>query len=116
MANKVFPDGPVVKNPPCNAGDTGSIPGPGRSHMPQGNEASDCSYQRPSALQPRLCNQRSHCSEKPGHHHQRNPADSGEDPAQPKINKQIFKGKKGRRKRKKEWYIWFPGSTIFLDS
>ena len=29
------PGGTVVKNPPANAGDTGSIPGPGRSHMPQ---------------------------------------------------------------------------------
>ena len=29
-----FPGGTVVKNPPANAGDTGSIPGPGRSHMP----------------------------------------------------------------------------------
>ena len=28
------PDGPVVKNPPANAGDTGLIPGLGRSHMP----------------------------------------------------------------------------------
>ena len=27
-----FPGGPVVKNPPCNAMDTGLIPGPGRSH------------------------------------------------------------------------------------
>ncbi|XP_057578113.1 formin-1 isoform X2 [Hippopotamus amphibius kiboko] len=27
----------VVKNPPANAGDTGSIPGPGRSHMPRSN-------------------------------------------------------------------------------
>ena len=27
------PRGSVVKNPPANAGDTGSIPGPGRSHM-----------------------------------------------------------------------------------
>ena len=26
--------GPVVNNPPCNARDTGSIPGPGRPHMP----------------------------------------------------------------------------------
>ena len=26
-----FPGGPVVKNPPANAGDTGSIPGSGRS-------------------------------------------------------------------------------------
>ena len=30
-----FPGGAVVKNPPANAGDTGSIPGPGRSHMPR---------------------------------------------------------------------------------
>ena len=28
-----FPGGAVVKNLPANAGDTGSISGPGRSHM-----------------------------------------------------------------------------------
>ena len=32
-----FPGGSVVKNPPANAGDTGSSPGPGRSHMPGSN-------------------------------------------------------------------------------
>ena len=32
-----FSGGAVVKNLPINAGDTGSIPGPGRSHMPQSN-------------------------------------------------------------------------------
>ena len=32
-----FPRGAVVRNPPPSAGDTGSIPGPGRSHMPRGN-------------------------------------------------------------------------------
>ena len=32
-----FPGGTVVKNLPANAGDMGSIPGPGRSHMPQSN-------------------------------------------------------------------------------
>ena len=32
-----FPGGSVVKNPPANAGDTGSSPGPERSHMPQSN-------------------------------------------------------------------------------
>ena len=32
-----FPGGAVVKNLPANAGDTGSNPGPGRSHMPQSN-------------------------------------------------------------------------------
>ena len=32
-----FPGGTVVKNLPANAGDTGLIPGPGNSHMPQSN-------------------------------------------------------------------------------
>ena len=32
-----FPGGAVVKNPPANAGGAVSIPGPGRSHMPQIN-------------------------------------------------------------------------------
>ena len=32
-----FPSGTVVKNPPANAGDMGSIPGPGTSHMPRNN-------------------------------------------------------------------------------
>ena len=30
---KDFPGGAVVKNPLASAGDTGSSPGPGRSHM-----------------------------------------------------------------------------------
>ena len=32
-----FPGGAVVKNPPANAGDTGSSPGPGRSYTPWSN-------------------------------------------------------------------------------
>ena len=32
-----FPGGAVVENLPANAGDTGSSPGPGRSHMPRSN-------------------------------------------------------------------------------
>ena len=32
-----FPGGAAVENPPANAGDTGSSPGPGRSHMPRSN-------------------------------------------------------------------------------
>ena len=35
--NKGFPGGAVVKNPSANAGDMGSSPGLGRSHMPQSN-------------------------------------------------------------------------------
>ena len=32
-----FPGGAVVKHLPANAGDTGSSPGPGRSHIPRSN-------------------------------------------------------------------------------
>jgi len=32
-----LPGGPVVKNPPANAGDISSISGPGRFHMQRGN-------------------------------------------------------------------------------
>ena len=32
-----FSGGTVVKNPPANAGDMGSTPGTGRSHMPRSN-------------------------------------------------------------------------------
>ena len=35
--NRDFPGGSVVKNPPANAGDMGSILGLGRSHMPRSN-------------------------------------------------------------------------------
>ena len=42
LANRIqqhrgFPAGAVVKNPPADAGDRGSSPGPGRSHMPWSN-------------------------------------------------------------------------------
>ena len=32
-----FPGGPVVKNPPASAGDTGSVPAPGVPHTPWRN-------------------------------------------------------------------------------
>ena len=37
--NQGFPGGAVVENPPANAGDTGSGPGLGGSHMPRSNWA-----------------------------------------------------------------------------
>ena len=36
---KGFPGGAVVESLPANAGDTGSSPGLGRSHMPRSNWA-----------------------------------------------------------------------------
>ena len=35
MCHPGFPGGVVVENLPANAGDTGSSPGLGRSHMPR---------------------------------------------------------------------------------
>ena len=35
IKNLGFPSGAVVENLPANAGDTGSSPGQGRSHMPR---------------------------------------------------------------------------------
>ena len=37
MGPQGFPGGTVVKNLPAKEGDTGSSPGPGRSHMPRSN-------------------------------------------------------------------------------
>ena len=37
IENPNFPGGPLVKNLPAGAGGMGSIPGPGRFHMPWSN-------------------------------------------------------------------------------
>ena len=55
-----FPGGGVAKNLPANAGDTGSIPWPGK--IPCAAEQIS-----PQALELMLCNKRSHCNEKPAH-------------------------------------------------
>ena len=39
-----FPGDSVARKPPANAGDTGSIPGPGRSHMPWSTKSMHVSY------------------------------------------------------------------------
>ena len=69
-----------VKNLPAYAWDTGSIPDPGRPHMPQSNKAcvpkllNLCSRAqerqllRPHALGPALHGKRRYCNEKPEHH------------------------------------------------
>ena len=51
-----FLGGSVEKNPPANAEDTGSIPGPGRSHMPRSNliRASQLLSLCPKAREPQL--------------------------------------------------------------
>ena len=80
-----FPGGAEVKNPPAKAGDTGSSPGPGRSHMPRSNKAlapqllSMCSRAhepqllKPAHLEPVFLNKRSHGNEKPAHCNEEEP-------------------------------------------
>ena len=63
-----FPGGAVVKNPPANARDKGASPGPGRSHMPQSNEARAPQLLKPAHLEPMLHNKRSHRNEKLMYH------------------------------------------------
>ena len=65
-----FPGSAVVKNPPANAGDTGSSPGPGRSHMPGSNEACEPQLLKPACLEPVLHSKRSYHNEKPAHHNE----------------------------------------------
>ena len=69
----------MVRSQPANAGDTGSIPGPGGSHMPQNNwahapqllslrsGAHEAQLLKPGRLEPVLRNKRSHRNEKPKH-------------------------------------------------
>ena len=65
-----FPDGEesaVGKNLPANTGDTGLIPGPGRSHVPRSNPAHAPQLLKPVCLEPVLCNKRSQHNEEPVH-------------------------------------------------
>ena len=64
-----LPGGPVVKNLPANAGDTGPMPGTGRSHIPQGNWTCELQLLSLSILESML-HKRSHCKEKPEHHNE----------------------------------------------
>ena len=77
-----FPGGAVVKNPPADAGDKGSSPGPGSSHARRSSEvrapqlpslrsrAREPQLRMPGCLEPVLRNKRSHRNEKPAHHNE----------------------------------------------
>ena len=105
----------MVKNPPANAGDTGSSPGPGRSTWrgatkPVHHNYWACTLEPVShnywALAPQLLKPpRTHAQQQekppqweactlqrrvaPAHRNQRKPACNNEDPTQPKLNKYI---------------------------
>ena len=60
----------MVKNPPANAGDTGSSPDLGKSHMPWSNQAHAPQLLKLVRLEPELHNKRSHRNKKPAHHNE----------------------------------------------
>ena len=62
-----FPSGPVVKNLPANEGHMGSIPGPGRPHMPRATKQVCHIYWAQPDLESVLVDKRSLCNEKPEH-------------------------------------------------
>ena len=57
----------MVENLPANAGDTGSSPGLGRSHMPRSNWAREPQLTEPACLEPVLRNKSGRDSERPVH-------------------------------------------------
>jgi len=75
-----FPGGSVVNNLLANAGDTGSMPYPGRSHMPRSKQAhapqllSLCSRAREPPLLKSMHQELMLPNEKPAHCHQRAPS------------------------------------------
>ena len=101
-----FLGGSVVKSPPASAGDMGSIPDPGRSHMPESAlEAGSLNYWSPRTLEPVLTTREStamNCTCSP---QLEKTLHNKEDPAQPKINKWNYKNKSIF---KKEWdaVVW----------
>ena len=92
LSSRDFPGGPVGGSLPANAEDTGWIPGPGKSHMPQSNKAHEpqllIAHSRPhepqllSPLESMLCNKRSHHNEKSMHRNKEKPpfTTTGESP------------------------------------
>ena len=72
----------MVENLPANAGDTGSSPGLGRSHMPWSNWAREPALLEPALLEPVLRKKRGHDSERPAHRDEEWPplAATGESP------------------------------------
>ena len=97
-----FPGGAVAENLPANAGDTGSSPGLGGSHMPRSNywarepqplslRVWSCApqWERPRQWEARAPRWRV----APARHNWRKPSHRNEDPTQPKIKKKKKKKK-----------------------
>ena len=72
----------MVKNPPASAGDAGSSPGLGRSHMPRSSWVREPLTTEPARLEPVLRNRRGRDGDRPAHRDEEWPplAATGESP------------------------------------
>ena len=95
-----FPHGPAVKNPAANAGDTGSIPGRGRCHLPRRSEARALQPLKPAHPEPQP---ETHRRDRPGAAGGGQPGRSRGDPAQPntQTDKITLKHENCKREREK---------------
>ena len=114
-----LPCGSVVKNPPANAGDTGSIPGPGRFHMPWSNKQSLCAtttepvLQSPSTREATMMRNFRTARKSSLHSLQLEKSlRSSEDPAQPKRNRYL----KDKLLLPYSWLQWFSPRGDFWSS
>ena len=74
----------MVKNPLAKAGDTGSIPGVGRLHMPRGNKT--CVPEPPALMLQLLKSEHPELMLHKRTHRSKKPVYCDKDPVQPKIN------------------------------
>jgi len=90
----------MVESSPDNVGNRGSIPAPGRFHMPRESWAHvpqllsphsrtwELQLLKAELLEPMFHNKRNQHTEKPAHHNQRKPTRNNEDPDNQKKQKQ----------------------------
>ena len=114
-----LPCGSVVKNPPANAGDTGSIPGPGRFHMPWSDKQSPCATTTEPVLQSPAVREATtmrnfRTARKSSLHSLQleKSLRSSEDPAQPKRNRYL----KDKLLLPYSWLQWFSPRSDFWSS
>ena len=82
-----------MKNPLANTRDMGSIPGPGRFHLLQSNQALELQPLKPVCLEPVLRKKRGHSGEEPAIAVKRAPCPPQLEKARPRIS---IKRKKGQ--------------------
>ena len=88
--------GAVDKNPPANAGHTGSVPGMGRFHMPLCNEASVSQLLSQCVATTEACMPRAWLHNKRSHHNEKSMATTRNSPCSLQLEKACTKQQRPR--------------------